>query len=68
MIQKELLAQLGWSEDLIAEVVRSATVIERDYPNVSTIRNACAEEDTYVSNSIYFSSEQIDTGDQLLID
>jgi hypothetical protein len=66
MIDKQILIQLGWSDDLIAEVTRTAKGLNAQHPVLPTVSSPVAEMAVTSSNSIYYDSDQVDTSDQLI--
>jgi len=66
MIEKELLIQLGWSDNLITEVTRTASDINREQPVLPVISQPGVAIGTCSSDSIYYDSDQSDTTDQLI--
>lgn len=66
MIERELLIQLGWSDELIAEVTRTASDINRKQPVLPMISQPVAVIGPCSSDSIYYNSDQSDTTDQLI--
>ena len=62
MIDKNLLIQLGWSEDLINEVTRISKGIDSTIKEPNGIEEPAVSFGSDSGNSIYFKSGEIDTG------
>jgi len=56
MIDEQLLRTLGWEEDLIKEVSRSADSLRRDIPQTQTIEVADNSFFTVSGNEVFFDS------------
>lgn len=66
MIKKELLVQLGWSDELIAEVTRIASDIDRNQPVFPVISQSSDVKGDFSSDSIYYDLDQTDTLNKII--
>lgn len=66
MIDKDLLIQLGWSEDLIAEVTRVSDDVSKNQPALPPIGQGSSALCVASSDSLFYNSDQSNTTDQLV--
>jgi hypothetical protein len=66
MIEKNLLMQLGWSEDLIDEVTRVSNELSRSQPSLPQIGQTPSALYSDTCDSLFYNSDQSNTTDQLI--
>lgn len=65
MINKEQLKELGWSEELIDEVTRVSSRIEKSVASQTTSGNLQFSFTSESGNSIYFTGSGVGTNSEL---
>ena len=65
MIDKEQLKELGWSEELINEIIRVSDRIERSIDSVATLEETKFSLTSESGSSINFTASDISTNSNL---